>query len=203
MTASIWLWSHLQATLLLALLFSLLPLQGAATRRVLIPLAALALPLWPLGTIDAAGFLYGYLGALSLPGLALLGALLLRRLGGTELLTARERHWWRAALLFGALLLYPMALGLGPFDPYGLGFSGPLLPSCLAALAILAWFTALRSGALVLLAALWAWQLRLGESANLWDYLLDPWTALALLGVEIRRLLSRRRAPSDTPGSTP
>ena len=84
------------------------------------------------------------------------------------------------------LLLYPMALGLGPFDPYSLGFSGlgfsaPWLPLLLAAAATAAWWRGLRATAVVLLAVFWGWLLGVGESQNLWNYLLDAWLWLFAL----------------------
>jgi hypothetical protein len=141
----------------------------------------------PLGDPDPSAYLYAYTGALSLPTLALIVALAGRRLWSLEILPLRDRR----AMLTGAaavgLLLYPMALGLGPFDPYAMGFAGPLLPLLLAAAAAAAWWRGLRATAVVLLAVLWGWLLALGESQNLWDYLLDAWLWLyALLWLAVR-----------------
>jgi hypothetical protein len=89
-----------------------------------------------------------------------------------------------------------MALGLGGFDPYALGFKGPWLPLAVAFLAVLLWFRGDRVAALVILAALWCWQLEAGESNNLYDYLIDAWTMITALliqtGKGIRRLAPAR-----------
>jgi len=89
-----------------------------------------------------------------------------------------------------------MALGWGAFDPYALGFNGLWLPLAVSAVAVLLWFGPDRVAALVILAALWCWQLGVGESNNLYDYLIDAWTLIAVLSIQsaqaIRRLVARR-----------
>jgi len=46
--------------------------------------------------------------------------------------------------------------------------------------------------ALLLLVVLWAWLLGLGESQNLWDYLIDPWLVLYAVPWAIASALGRR-----------
>jgi len=94
-----------------------------------------------------------------------------------------------ALALFG-LAFYPLALGLGDFDPYRLGYPGwPALAlvAALAAAALLAW----QRGR-----ALWLWLLAvdlavygagLPESGNLWDALFDPLLVAAALIAATRR----------------
>ena len=177
MSLSAALWAHLQTTLLLLLPLCLLPqgLRRTPALRIGAPLLLFAAAFLPLGDLDVNAYLYAYTGALSLSTLALIAALAGRRLWSLEILPQQDRR----ALLTGAaatgLLLYPMALGLGPFDPYAMGFAGPLLPLLLAVAAAAAWWQGLRATAVVLLAVLWGWLLALGESQNLWDYLLDAW----------------------------
>ncbi len=94
-----------------------------------------------------------------------------------------EREW-TTAWVFGAiggLTLYPMALGLGSFDPYEWGWS--ISPLFLVIGVLTAWliWRGNRFGLLLLLAAA-AFQLRLLESTNYWDYLLDPIYSLVSLG---------------------
>lgn len=177
MSHSAAIWAHIQTALLLLLPLCLLPETLRHTRivRTGTPLMVFVVALMPLEVPNPGAFLYAYAGALSIPTLSLLAALASRRLWALEILPQRD---WRA-LLSGAaaagLLLYPMALGLGPFDPYTLGFAGPLLPLLLAATIATAWWCGLHATAVVLLAVLWGWLTALGESQNLWDYLLDPW----------------------------
>ena len=83
---------------------------------------------------------------------------------------------WTAAWTFGAiggLGLYPLALGWGSFDPYEWGWRFSPLFAAVGVLSALLLWKQNRFGLLLLLAAA-AWHLRLLESANYWDYLLDP-----------------------------
>ena len=109
---------------------------------------------------------------------------------------------WTAVWAFGAvagLVLYPLALGLGSFDPYGWGSSfSPLFVISAALTAVLLWKQN-RFGLLLLL-AIAAYHMRLLESANYWDYLLDPIYCLASVVALCWQLLVRaRRIPSPTP----
>ncbi|MDH3592814.1 MAG: hypothetical protein OER88_13090, partial [Planctomycetota bacterium] len=76
-------------------------------------------------------------------------------------------------------VLYPAALGLGPIDPYAWGFAGWGLPIVLLVFAAWCWTTGRGVVALILFGAVAAYDLRLMESENLWDYVLDPFVALA------------------------
>lgn len=92
---------------------------------------------------------------------------------GNPLMDSRARQTAWSFGLGAGILLYPMALGLGGFDPYGLGF-GPtwlLVPLLLFTLWLL--YRQNRFGA-ILVACILAYNMRLLESSNLWDYLLDP-----------------------------
>lgn len=98
-----------------------------------------------------------------------------------------------AALAIFGIAFYILALGLGDFDPYRLGFGGwpaATLVTMLGAAALLAW----RRGQ-----PLWLWLLAvdlavfaagLPESSNLWDVLFDPLLVAAALILAVR---SRRR----------
>ena len=165
MSLSAALWAHLQTTLLLLLPLCLLQqgLRRTPALRIGAPLLLFAAAFLPLGDLDVNAYLYAYTGALSLSTLALIAALAGRRLWSRELLPQPDRHILLIGAAVAGLLLYPMALGLGPYDPYSLGFSGPALPLLLAAVAAAAWWRGLHATALVLLAVLWDWLLGLGE----------------------------------------
>jgi hypothetical protein len=51
--------------------------------------------------------------------------------------------------------------------------------AALMAISLVCWLKGLRLVPLLIGLALTAWSLGLMESANLWDYLLDPWLAVA------------------------
>ena len=78
-----------------------------------------------------------------------------------------------------AALFYPLALGLGPFDPYAIGYQPwPLLLAC-SGLAAALWHCRRNDWLLILAVALAAYAG--GLFANLWDALVDPLLALAAL----------------------
>jgi hypothetical protein len=94
-----------------------------------------------------------------------------------------------AALAIFGLGFYVLALGLGDFDPYRLGYAGwpaATLVTVLAAAALFAW----RRGQ-----PLWLWLLAvdltvfaagLTESSNVWDMLFDPLLVAAALILAVR-----------------
>ncbi|RLJ65282.1 hypothetical protein [Sulfurisoma sediminicola] len=91
-----------------------------------------------------------------------------------------------AALALFGLVFYPLALGLGDFDPYRLGYAAWPVAAALGAAALLAW----RRGQ-----PLWLWLLAvdlaafaagLPESDNLWDALFDPLLVAAALIAAVR-----------------
>ncbi len=79
-------------------------------------------------------------------------------------------------------VLYPLALGYGPVDPYAWGYlnqshglTAPLL--FIAVLLLLASYAFIKQYTLLLICILLsvtAYQLNILESRNIWDYLLDP-----------------------------
>lgn len=124
-------------------------------------------------------------GALAAPSFTLL-LLVLRRL----VFPARE-SWLEmqgaVLLLAFGLVYYPLALGLGPFDPYALGYRPQeLLPFLLPLAGWLAWR---RQQAWLLILAFDLMAYAAGFFGNLWDACLDP--LLVLLAAVT--LVSRRR----------
>jgi hypothetical protein len=142
---------------------------------------SLAIVAAPVGGLPLARWLAGVVDHWSVPSAALIASAGIQRLFGIDLLQRKDRQ---AAWLFGALaglLLYPLALGLGPFDPYSLGWHfGPLFVS----VAVLASVLILRKNrfGVVLVLAIAAWHLRAVESANYWDCLIDPFYFLFSAG---------------------
>ena len=102
-----------------------------------------------------------------------------------------------------ALFLYPMALGVGPYDPYALGYEPFALLTLIAAMGIVAvqkkcWLSA----ATVIVALLGYW-LKVLPSQNLWDYLLDPILAIFAISYLLQQAYRRRiwRRSGGTPRS--
>jgi MFS family permease len=144
-------WTLLAVTGAIAVVVLLLPVQGLVVAR------------WVAGL--NANF--------SIPLTVMLAVIVWERVFERSLLSERE---WATAWSFGAiggLALYPMALGLGSFDPYEWGWRFSPLFVAIGALTVVLVWTQNRFGFLLVLAAV-AFQLRLLESTNYWDYLLDP-----------------------------
>jgi hypothetical protein len=135
--------------------------------------SALGVLLVPIAGIPVARWVAGVNANFSVPLTGLLAV------GVGESAFARplfsEREWttaWAVGAI-GGLVLYPMALGLSAIDPYEWGWRfGPLFVGSGLLTGWLIWRQN-RFGMLLMLAVL-AFHLRLLESANYWDYLLDP-----------------------------
>jgi hypothetical protein len=168
-----------------------LKLRGVALLLVTGGIGAAVL-LVPIQGLVVARWVAGLNTNFSVPLTALMAASVCERVCARPLLSERE---WATAWLFGAvggLALYPMALGLGGFDPYEWGW--PVSPLFIAVGAITAWLVwqQNRFGMVLLLAAV-AFQLGLLESANYWDYLLDPIYSLVSIGWLAGRLAASTR----------
>lgn len=185
----------------------LLGLPGIARLRRAHPvpllLAAVAAALVPTGALPAAGYVRGIVGDLSVTTVLLLLCGLLRPALGWAAIDARSRLALQVLVATGGLVLYPPALGLGPFDPYRLGYASPWFLGGLLALALAAGLGRFTLVACSLALAVLAWAVGAYESRNLWDYLVDPplaaWGLGALLLQGARALRGRRvaRAPES------
>lgn len=154
----------------------------------------------PLGALPIAAYVRGAIGDLSVLTLALLLRAVLARLSGWEPIEERTRLALQSFIALAALVLYPMALGFGPFDPYRLGYGNPWLVGALCLVALAAWFRRMPLVALCIALAVLTWAVGWYESSNLWDYLLDPavsiyaLSALALRGAQWGRAKLRSSA---------
>lgn len=160
------LYGMLASALLLAAVAGRILPAGRLDRRWL-ALAVFALALVPLpGGNSVATALHGAIAAPSftLAQLALLVAL-------NRPLPARSKPLLAGFVVF-ALMFYVLALGLGPFDPYGIGYRSPLLPLALVPLAGWLWWRRLDGWLLILAFDLAAYAA--GVFPNLWDALFDP-----------------------------
>jgi len=157
----------------------------------------------PMGGLPLAGYLRGAIGDLSIVSL-----LLLLMAPGTSLrgwpLTSenitpsplREEGDRKTLLLLtiAALTLYPMALGVGTFDPYRLGYGNPWFMGGLLVVALVAVLRQLPWVAITIALAVLAWSVGWYESTNLWDYLLDPLVAIYAVATLFKRGVRRLRA---------
>ena len=138
---------------------------------------------WPVGVahLPLLAYIRGISSDLSITLVALACLGLGQRLLGLRALEPRERTVVNFAVAAAALFLYPLALGWGDWDAYRLGWGAPGLWAALLVLSLLCWVQGLRLLPLLVALALLAWVAGLLESSNLWDYLIDPWLAVAAL----------------------
>ncbi|HEY0666201.1 MAG TPA: hypothetical protein VGD24_09055 [Gallionella sp.] len=160
--------------------------------------AFFVLTLIPLGTLPLAGYVRGATGDLSITTQVLLWCALLRPWVTFDSGWIASRRALLLLAALAALFLYPMALGIGMFDPYRMGYGALLFVLALLSLALAAWFFGSRLVTLCIALATLAWALGWHESGNLWDYLLDPFLAIYALGSTLGLALKvlRRRAAS-------
>jgi hypothetical protein len=185
-----------------AMTAALLPMPGIAR----LPKSYLAillgvlfvLLLIPIGGMTVSAYLRGATGDLSITTLVLLWCALLKPWFNFGMADTRSRYRFLMLVALAALALYPMALGVGTFDPYRLGYGDPLFVSALLLAALAAWFWKFTLIALCIALATFAWSIGWYESGNLWDYLLDPFVSIyalaAVMIYAVKAVLQRRRS---------
>lgn len=169
-------------------------LSGGSRRGGLLGLAlGAALSALP-GEWNPAFHTRALLGDLSALGWVLLAHLLLRSAWGKSLLSDGEDRALAWPAVIGATLIYPASLGVpGVPDFYNADFGGFALPG--AALLLAGFY--LWRGFLVAAAGvafgLFLYGLRLHESANLWDCLIDLPSVVVSLAILVRWAASPHR----------
>ena len=180
------------AVVLSAMLFRLLSIFGVSrTWAGSISAVGFAVLWWPLGAahMPAAAYVRGISSDLSITLVVLVCLPLFR--GAPHRFNSREKIPVFAAVLAAAGFLYPMALGLGDWDPYRLGWGQPGMWIGLLILAFVCWLNGLRLLPALIAVSLLAWTAGLLESGNLWDYLLDPWLTLAACAHALKALITK------------
>jgi hypothetical protein len=162
----------------------------------LIPVGAFAGALVPVEGVPIAGYLHGLASDLSVTTLVLVGCGLVARTVGLRFADRRDLFAVLAVVLAGAAFLYPMTLGLTRYDPYRLGYRSEGFLLILALLALASWLLRYRLLPAVLSCSVVAFGLSLGESQNLWDYLIDPFLTLFAAVWIGRELRSSVRSPN-------
>ncbi len=163
-------------------LLRLLGSKPGGTRRVEWVAAACFVLLWlPAGAaqLPLLAYVRGVSSDLSVTLVALAGLVVARRLPGFPAVSRREKAGLNWVIAAAAVALYPLSLGWGSWDFYRTGWGSFGLLAALLAVALFSWERGLRLLPLLIALSLLAWSVGLMESENLWDYLLDPWLALA------------------------
>ena len=157
--------------------------------RIVLALLLSNLFFWPPGMsleLPLSAYVRGVTGDLSIVTLLLLWSSILPAAKKTPL-------GFKVLLALIAIVFYPLALGFGMMDPYAWGYGSIGLLIAVVLLAILCGLATWTKGVWILSFALIAWAAHWHESANLWDYLLDPFLAIwALFAIPNAIYLKRR-----------
>jgi hypothetical protein len=163
--------------------------------RLLAAVLLVNLFFWPLGMsleLPLSAYVRGVTGELSIVTMLLLWSSILPAAKKTPL-------GFKVSVALIAIVFYPLALGLGMLDPYAWGYGSIGLLIAIIFFAIVCGLAGWTQGVWILSFAIIAWAAHWHESANLWDYLLDPILAIwALLAIPNAIYHKRRdRAQSD------
>ena len=149
---------------------------------------------WPLGLgmeLPLVAYVRGFTGDLSIVLTLLLWSSLLPSKNPTPIA-------FKFAIAIIAICFYPFALGLGMVDPYVWGYGSIAFLIAVLLCAIVCALANWTKGVWIIAIAIIAWAARWHESANLWDYLLDPflavWAIAALIGMLYRRRKDKARS---------
>jgi len=154
---------------------------------VIIPLKGLPLGRWVI-SINAN---------FSIPLTAILLSKVLESGLGVRLLDRKALSGTWVFALTAGMALYPMALGLGSLDPYGLGWGFSWLFVVLLVTTLVMLFLRNRLG-IILMGCVLCYDLHLLESQNLWDYLVDPFLVFISGGALGSQLIRRICAHKET-----
>ena len=149
---------------------------------------------WPLGLgmeLPLVAYVRGVTGDLSIVTMLLLWTSLLSGSKPTPLA-------FKVSVACIAIVFYPLALGFGMIDPYAWGYGSILFFITVLLFAVVCGLANWSKGVWMIAIAILAWAAHWHESANLWDYLLDPflaiWALMAVFGVFYKRRRDKARS---------
>ncbi len=149
--------------------------------------------LLPITGISLAAYLRGGIGDVSITTLLLLCSVLAKPRLSCATLDNKNRLALFGFIALAALALYPIALGIGAYDPYRLGYGNAPFVIIVLLIALAAWYWKIYWVTLCITCAMLAWSIGWYESNNLWDYLLDPFVAgYALVTVTLQILKQKQ-----------
>jgi len=157
--------------------------------KVLLILLIANLFFWPLGLgmeLPLVAYVRGVVGDLSIVTMLLLWTSLLPK-------NKPAPFAFKFALALIAIIFYPLALGFGMMDPYAWGYGSIAFFIAVLFFALVCGLANWSKGVWIIAIAILAWAAQWHESANLWDYLLDPFLAIWALTGLIAALYRRRR----------
>ena len=149
---------------------------------------------WPLGMsleLPLSAYVRGVTGELSIVTTLLLWGSILPAANKTPL-------GFKVSLTLIAIVFYPLALGLGMVDPYAWGYGSLALLIVVILFAIACGLAGWIKGVWIISFAMIAWATHWHESANLWDYLLDPFLAIWALFATLNVIYLKRREKAQS-----
>ena len=163
----------------------------AKSRLAMLLGAIFVYALLPITGMSLAAYLRGGIGDVSIITLLLLCSVLAKPWLSCAAPNNKNRFVLFGLIAFAALALYLMALGIGAFDPYRLGYGNAPFVTSVLLIALAAWYWQAYWAALCIACATIAWAMCWYESNNLWDYLIDPFVAgyalVAVVSQSIRK----------------
>ncbi|MDZ7698348.1 MAG: hypothetical protein U5R49_15975 [Deltaproteobacteria bacterium] len=175
-----------------------LPSKGVFPTLVIAIMSALIICI-PVSGLPPARWLISLNANFSIPLTLLLLSHVLKFAFAVHLLDRKARHACGLFAILAGAGLYPMALGFTRFDPYGAGwgFSWLFVVTLLLTMGLI---TLGNRFGVVLLIAILAYNLRVLESSNFWDYLVDPvlviWALIHAIRTPFRKRNTSPPAPS-------
>jgi len=157
----------------------------------------------PIGALPPAAYLRGYSGDLSITTNALLVMVIFSHLSGRRPVDRKQKFAIHGLIAVAALVFYPLALGVGPFDPYRLGYGSPWFLAGLLLLSLCAWAVRFHLISVCIALSVVAHSLAWNESTNLWDYLLDPLVSIYALVAVLAGGLRNTTHPGGRDGHDP
>lgn len=142
--------------------------------KTIVAVGVILCMLIPVNSLTVAQWLRSVAGDLSVLTLLILSNILMQRLYIFNLINPLSRQILLWGIMLVGIVFYPLALGLGSIDPYHWGYAPLLMGISLTVASVFSWFKGSRDLAVILLLPLLAFNFKLLESVNLWDYLLDP-----------------------------
>ena len=142
---------------------------------------------WPLGmNLPLVAYVRGATGDLSIVLSLLLWSTLLPSHKPVPIA-------FKLTVAFISLCFYPFALGVGMIDPYAWGYGSIAFLVVVLFFALVCGLANWSKGVWIIAIAIIAWAAHWHESANLWDYLLDPFLAIWALFAFVGMIRRKRR----------
>lgn len=145
--------------------------------RIAVPVICLAVLLIPVKGLAVFEYFNGVVGEGSVTLMLLLCWAMAFQVGLLRAPPRADLSAMAIMLAIAGVLLYPSAMGFFPLDVYAVGYSPKALLLVLLAIVIWAWMSKRTAAAVAALLVVAAFDVRLLESDNLWDYLADPLVA--------------------------